>query len=66
VVNIKNPHKDTKTKLIAQEMIENEHLLASCSCRNSECLIVAVSDLLFKYEKIDVVSGSLPKIKFML
>ena len=57
VVDIKNPYEGTKTELIAQEMGGKRTFAAWPFLQ--ECLVV---DLLFKYEKMSVVSGSLQNI----
>jgi hypothetical protein len=60
MVDIKNPHKDTKIELIAQDMVGIPTFTGWLFLQ--ECLVVAVSDSLFKYEQMSVVSGSPPKI----
>src|SRR6202044_3820858 len=60
VVHIKNPYEDTKTEDIAKEMIGKRTFMGWPFLQ--EGLVVAVSDSLFKYEKMGVVPGSPPKI----
>jgi 5'-3' exoribonuclease 1 len=60
IVNIKNPYEDTKAELIAQEMVGKRTFTGWPFLQ--EGLVVAISDSLFKYEKMNVVPGSPPKI----
>jgi len=60
VVNIKNPYEDTKTELIAQEMVGKRTFIGWPFLQ--EGLVAAVSDSLFKYEKMSIVSGGPQKI----
>lgn len=60
VVHIDNPHEDKKTELIAQEMIGKRTFMGWPFLQ--EGLVVAVSDNLFKYEKMSVVMGAPPKV----
>ncbi|TFK49939.1 hypothetical protein OE88DRAFT_1752007 [Heliocybe sulcata] len=60
IVHIKNAHEDRKVEAIAQEMIDKKAFIGWPFLR--EGLVVAVSDELFKYEKMSVVPGAPKKV----
>ncbi|KAF7981258.1 hypothetical protein HWV62_34139 [Athelia sp. TMB] len=60
IVHIQNPHEDKKTETIAQEMIGKRTFVGWPFLQ--EGLVVAVSDSLFKYEKMTVVPGAPAKV----
>ena len=60
VVHIKNPHEDKTTEDIAREMIDKRTFMGWPFLQ--EGLVVAVSDSLFKYEKMVVIPGSPAKV----
>src|ERR1700729_4152142 len=60
VVHIKNPYEDTKTVDIVKEMIRKRTFMGWPFLQ--EGLVVAISDSLFKYEKMTVVPHSPPKV----
>lgn len=60
VVHIENPHEHRKVEAIAQEMIGQRTFVGWPFLL--EGLVTAVSDSLFKYEKIAVVPGSPEKV----
>ena len=60
VVHIKNPYEDTKTEDIAKEMIGKRTFMGWPFLQ--EGLVVAISDSLFKYQKMTVVPGSPLKV----
>jgi 5'-3' exoribonuclease 1 len=60
VIHIENPYEDTKTELIAMEMVDKRTFTGWPFLQ--EGLVVAVSDSLFKYEKMSVVPGTPPKV----
>ena len=60
VVHITNPYEDTKIELMAKEMVGKRTFIGWPFLQ--EGLVVAVSDSLFKYEKMTVVPGSSPKV----
>ena len=60
MVHIKNPYEDTKTEDIAKEMIGKRTFMGWPFLQ--EGLVVAISDSLFKYEKMTVVPGSPLKV----
>ncbi|KDQ53175.1 hypothetical protein JAAARDRAFT_137669 [Jaapia argillacea MUCL 33604] len=60
IVHIKNPHEDKKTEAVAEEMIGKRAFLGWPFLR--EGLVAAVSDSLFKYEKMTVIPGKPPKV----
>ncbi|KAG7451466.1 uncharacterized protein BT62DRAFT_883045 [Guyanagaster necrorhizus] len=60
VVHIKNPHESRKIGDIVNEMVGQRSFIGWPFLQ--EGLVVAVSDALFKYEKISVVPGTAPKV----
>lgn len=60
VVKIENLHEKTKTQEIAQKMIGHKTFIGWPFLQ--EGLVVAVSDSLFKYEKIAVIPNTPPKV----
>ncbi|KAJ6560949.1 exonuclease II [Mycena sp. CBHHK59/15] len=60
VVHIENPHENRKTEDIAREMVGRRTFMGWPFLQ--EGLVVAVSDSLFKYEKMAVVPGSPEKV----
>ncbi|KAJ7193892.1 hypothetical protein GGX14DRAFT_537447 [Mycena pura] len=56
VLHIDNPHEHRKTEDMAREMIGTRTFVGWPSLQ--EALVVALSDSLFKYEKINVVRDS--------
>ena len=60
VVHIQNPHEHRKTEDIAKEMVGKRTFIAWPFLQ--EGLVAAVSDSLFKYEKLMVVPSTPPKI----
>lgn len=60
VVHIENPHEDTKNELIAQKLLGKRTFIGWPFLQ--EGLVVAISDSLFKYEKMTLVPGSQPKV----
>ncbi|GLB40750.1 putative multifunctional protein that exhibits several independent functions at different levels of the cellular processes [Lyophyllum shimeji] len=60
VVQIVNPHEHAKTEDIARKMVGERTFMGWPFLQ--EGLVVAVSDSLFKYEKMAVVPGTPPKV----
>lgn len=60
IINIKNPYEHTKTEEVAQKMVGERTFMGWPFLQ--EGLVVAVSDSLFKYEKLAVVPGAEPKV----
>ncbi|KAJ7082372.1 exonuclease II [Mycena belliarum] len=60
VVHIENPHENRKTEDVAREMVGRRTFMGWPFLQ--EGLVVAVSDSLFKYEKMTVVPGSPEKV----
>ncbi|KAJ7717235.1 exonuclease II [Mycena maculata] len=60
VVHIDNPHENRKTEDVAREMVGQRTFIGWPFL--TEGLVVAVSDSLFKYEKMTVVPGSPEKV----
>jgi 5'-3' exoribonuclease 1 len=60
VVHIENPYEDSKTEDIAKEMVGKRTFTGWPFLQ--EGLVVAVSDSLFKYEKMAVIPGAPPKV----
>ncbi|KAH0584878.1 hypothetical protein H2248_008156 [Termitomyces sp. 'cryptogamus'] len=60
VINIQNPHEHTKTEEVARKMVGERTFVGWPFLQ--EGLVVAVSDSLFKYEKLSVVPGTDPKV----
>ncbi|OAX34740.1 hypothetical protein K503DRAFT_698174 [Rhizopogon vinicolor AM-OR11-026] len=60
VVHIQNPHEHRKPEDIAKEMVGQRTFIGWPFLQ--EGLVVAVSDSLFKYEKLEVVPGTPPKV----
>jgi 5'-3' exoribonuclease 1 len=60
IIHIKNPHEGRKTEDIAKELIDNKVFMGWPFLH--EGLVVAVSDSLFKYEKVAVIQGTPPKV----
>jgi len=60
VVHIQNPHEHRKTEDIAGEMVGKRTFIGWPFLQ--EGLVVAVSDSLFKYEKLEVVPGAPVKV----
>ncbi|KAJ7472590.1 exonuclease II [Mycena latifolia] len=60
VVHIDNPHENRKTEDVAREMVGKRTFMGWPFLQ--EGLVVAVSDALFKYEKMTVVPGSPEKV----
>lgn len=60
VVHIENPHENRKTEDIAREMIGQRTFVGWPFLQEGS--VVAVSDLMFKYEKMNVVPGTPPKV----
>ncbi|KAG6873483.1 hypothetical protein C0995_015186 [Termitomyces sp. Mi166 len=60
VINIKNPYEHTKTEEVARKMVGERTFIGWPFLQ--EGLVVAVSDSLFKYEKMAVVPGTEPKV----
>jgi len=60
VVHIKNSYEDSETKDIAKEMIGKRIFMGWPF--SQEGLVVAISDSLFKHEKMTVMPRSPPKV----
>lgn len=60
LIHIQNPHEEKKTETIAQEMVGKRTFIGWPFLQ--EGLVVAVSDSLFKYEKMTVVPGAPSKV----
>ncbi|KAG5645098.1 hypothetical protein DXG03_006912 [Asterophora parasitica] len=60
VVHIENPYEHTKTEDIARKMVGERTFVGWPFLQ--EGLVVAVSDSLFKYEKLAVIPGTPPKV----
>lgn len=60
VVHIKNPHEGKKTEDVAYDLVGKRAYMGWPFLR--EGMVVAVSDSLFKYEKLVVVPGSLENV----
>ncbi|KAJ6526042.1 exonuclease II [Mycena capillaripes] len=60
VVHIDNPHEHRKTEDVAREMVGARTFIGWPFLQ--EGLVIAVSDSLFKYEKMTVVPGALEKV----
>ena len=60
IVHIQNPHENRKTEDIAKEMVGKRTFINWPFLQEGR--VVAVSDLLFKYEEVVIVQGSAPKI----
>ncbi|KAG6889401.1 hypothetical protein C0992_005394 [Termitomyces sp. T32_za158] len=60
IINIKNPYEHTQVEEVAQKMVGQRTFIGWPFLQ--EGLVVAVSDMLFKYEKLAVVDGTEPKV----
>ncbi|KAH7926368.1 hypothetical protein BV22DRAFT_1009198 [Leucogyrophana mollusca] len=60
IVHVQNPHENRKTEDIAREMVGKRTFIGWPFLQ--EGMVAAVSDSLFKYEKMAVVPGSKPKV----
>lgn len=60
IVHIENPYEDTKTEEVAKKMVGERTFMGWPFLQ--EGLVVAVSDSLFKYEKMTVVPGTPAKV----
>lgn len=60
VIHVKNPHEDKKTQEVAEEMI-GQRVFTSWPFLQ-EGKVTAVSDSLFKYEKMEVIPGAPEKV----
>ncbi|KAF5374511.1 hypothetical protein D9615_009091 [Tricholomella constricta] len=60
VVHIENPYEHNKTEDVAQKMVGERTFMGWPFLQ--EGLVVAVSDSLFKYEKLAVIPGTPPKV----
>ncbi|KAG6827914.1 hypothetical protein H0H92_009983 [Tricholoma furcatifolium] len=60
VLHIQNPHEHTKTEDIARKMVGERTFVGWPFLQ--EGLVVAVSDSLFKYEKLAIIPGTEPKV----
>jgi hypothetical protein len=60
VVHIENPYENQKTADVASEMIGKRVFVGWPFLR--EALVVAVSDSLFKHERINLIAGKPPRV----
>ena len=60
VIHVKNPHEDKKTQEVAEEMIGQRVFIGWPFLQEGK--VTAVSDSLFKYEKMEVISGAPEKV----
>jgi 5'-3' exoribonuclease 1 len=60
VVHIKNPYENQKTTDVGKEVVGQRTFIGWPFLQ--EGLVVAVSDSLFKYEKVSIVPGAPPKV----
>ena len=60
VIHVKNPHEDKKTQDIAEEMIGQRVFIGWPFLREGK--VNAISDSLFKYEKMEIIRGAPEKV----
>ena len=60
VIHVKNPHEDKKSKDVAEEMIGQRVFIGWPFLQEGK--VTAVSDSLFKYEKMEIIRGTPEKV----